>query len=319
MISGSGARTGHRIGQGLRLCVTATLTVLLLSWRDTPFTSGFPAEWPICLNGQAAAQAAPLTLSRIEANQNLAPAGQLRDAVLTLDLEIRDGDWYPEADTGPSVQVRAFAQAVQAPQIPGPLIRVRAGTEVHVTVRNALDETARVHGLHQRPGGANESIEIRPGEKRELRFKVTAPGTYHYWATTIADSLALRSFGDSQLSGALVVDPPGELAPNRIFVMGVWVKRATPGDPKNKTEQFAVINGKSWPHTEQLTYRVGEPVRWRVINASFVEHAMHLHGAYFRVLSEGDGEIDKACKRATKVGRHRPHEYRRDAVVRAVA
>jgi len=38
---------------------------------------------------------------------------------------------------------------------------------------------------------------------------------------------------------------------------------------------------------------VGEPVHWRLINTSFFDHPMHLHGHYFRVTSEGNGETDK--------------------------
>jgi hypothetical protein len=63
------------------------------------------------------------TLPRIEANRNLSPAGQLRDGVLTLRLEIREGDWYPEAETGPSVVVQAFAEEGRTLQVPGPLTR----------------------------------------------------------------------------------------------------------------------------------------------------------------------------------------------------
>jgi FtsP/CotA-like multicopper oxidase with cupredoxin domain len=49
------------------------------------------------------------------------------------------------------------------------------------------------------------------------------------------------------------------------------------------------INGQSWPFTETLDYRVGDTVRWRVINLSLDAHAMHLHGMYFKVLANGDG------------------------------
>ena len=55
-----------------------------------------------------------------------------------------------------------------------------------------------------------------------------------------------------------------------------------------------MINGLSWPSTERLTYRVGEPVRWRVINLSSQIHPMHLHGFYFRVQRLGDGVRDEA-------------------------
>ena len=34
----------------------------------------------------------------IEANRNLSPAGQLRDGVLAIRLEIRAGDWHPELE-----------------------------------------------------------------------------------------------------------------------------------------------------------------------------------------------------------------------------
>ena len=50
-----------------------------------------------------------------------------------------------------------------------------------------------------------------------------------------------------------------------------------------------VINGKSWPHTERLTYPRGTSVRWRVINPTASSHPMHLHGFYFHVDSRGDG------------------------------
>ncbi|MGH8490988.1 MAG: multicopper oxidase domain-containing protein [Gammaproteobacteria bacterium] len=47
-----------------------------------------------------------------------------------------------------------------------------------------------------------------------------------------------------------------------------------------------LINGLSWPHTERLTYSVGQQVRWRVINLSTQPHPMQLHGFYFDVESQ---------------------------------
>jgi manganese oxidase len=290
----AGTYRGRHLGPGRGLGAAAVLAVLLICLGVTPFTGGFPIGLPICAPGATAAKAAPVTPPRVEANRNLSPAGELQDGVLTLDLEIREGEWYPEAETGPKVVVQAFAEAGQPPQIPGPLIRVPAGTDVHATLRNALEKPARVYGLHQRPSDTKDPIDVPPGETRELRFTLTTPGTYDYGATTTGPSLAGRFGVDSQLSGALIVDSPGEPVADRVFVMGILLKPGTQGDPQQKTEQFAVINGKSWPYTERLTYQIGQPVRWRLINASFFDHPMHLHGAYFRVTSEGDGEVDKA-------------------------
>ena len=53
----------------------------------------------------------------------------------------------------------------------------------------------------------------------------------------------------------------------------------------------------SWPDTERLTYRLGEKVRWRVINLSTQPHPMHLHGFYYEVDSLGDGLRDSVRRR----------------------
>ena len=144
--------------------------------------------------------------------------------MLTLHLELRQGDWYPEADTGPSMKVYAFGEEDKALQVPGPLIRVPEGTEIHVTLHNLLPATAVVHGLHQHPGDAKAVVEVPPQETRELRFTAGAAGTYQYYASAggiLGDSgRPIRE--DSQLAGAFVVDPPGKAAPDRIFVLGIW-------------------------------------------------------------------------------------------------
>ena len=160
--------------------------------------------------GRAQEPAGPRTpqavLPRIEANRNLTPAGRLRDGVLTLRLEIREGDWYPEADSAPAAVVQAFGEEGRPLQIPGPLVRVPAGTEVRATVRNTLDKgSAKFYGLHERPGDGKQPLEIPAGQIREVRFTLTVPGTYHYWATTMDRPLERRFFADSQLSGALIV------------------------------------------------------------------------------------------------------------------
>jgi len=261
--------------------IAATVGVLLLSFT--------------CAGAQniTGSEASRGTLPRIETNRNVSPAGQLQDGVLTVRLEIREGDWYPEAETGPSVVVQAFAEEGRALQIPGPLIRVPEGTEVRATVRNALAKgTARLYGLHGRPGEARQTLEIPAGEIREIRFKLTAPGTYHYWATTTGAPMERRFFADSQLSGALVVDALGDASADRVFVIGIWLDPGVRAAAPRNGQNIAVINGKSWPFTERFTYEAGEPARWRWINTSYDAHPMHLHGGYFRVRSEGDGEVD---------------------------
>ncbi|HTG85259.1 MAG TPA: hypothetical protein VL853_10625, partial [Gemmatimonadales bacterium] len=96
----------------------------------------------MCLGLVAAANpvslATPRSMDGIEANDNRSPAGQLRDDTLSIALEVRMGTWHPEADSGPAIEVAAFAEAGKAPQVPGPLIRVKEGTTIAATIRNAL-------------------------------------------------------------------------------------------------------------------------------------------------------------------------------------
>ena len=97
-------------------------------------------------------------------------------------------------------------------------------------MRNTLDKSSvKMYGLHERPGEGKQPLEIAAGDIREVRFRLTAPGTYHYWATTTSKTIFTRGGVDSQLSGALVVDPPGEAVADRVFVMGLWNDRPLPG------------------------------------------------------------------------------------------
>jgi len=68
--------------------------------------------------------------------------------------------------------------------------------------------------------------------------------------------------------------------------VSVWRPRGTP--PALATD-VGTINGRAWPFTERLDYRIGNDVQWRVVNLSYVSHAMHLHGMFFSITSAGDG------------------------------
>src|SRR4051812_16711797 len=71
-------------------------------------------------------------LPRAQANDNRAPAGTTRDAVITIHLVVREASWYPDGAQGCALRVRAFAEEGKAARIPGPLIRVKSGAEVRV-------------------------------------------------------------------------------------------------------------------------------------------------------------------------------------------
>ena len=229
----------------------------------------------------------------IVANQNKVPAGAARAGVVRLALEAREGLWRPQADTGAGVIVQAFGEVGKPLQIPGPLIRVRSGNKLKISIRNTLKTELVVYGLHSRPGDPAAAIRIAPDAMHNLEIDAGAPGTYYYWGTTTGSDVTVRAGADSQLSGAFVVDPAtGPIPKDRIFVMGLWFTEAVKGQTPER--EILTINGKSWPDTERFYYTVGDSVRWRWINATNSSHPMHLHGFYFKMTSRGTWATDTA-------------------------
>ena len=226
----------------------------------------------------------------VVANDNRAPAGVLKDGVLTLKLVATVARWQPEGQTpaDPVRIVQVFAEEGKAPQIPGPLVRVPEGTEIRMSVRNAIaGSPLRLYGAMTRPCAPDAFVEIAPGATRELHFTAGSPGTYGYIGSTSGPPLAFH-FGnvDAPLAGAFIVDPAGgpEESDDRIFVITVFLGDIpTSGDLKVSL----AINGRSWPYTERLKLPFGQAATWRVLNLSVDPHPMHLHGTFYNVESFG--------------------------------
>jgi manganese oxidase len=248
---------------------------------------------------------------------NLEPVGRLEVGILRVRLEARAAGWRPWGEDGPMVRAHVFAAEGARAKVPGPLLRVTAGTPMHVTIRNSLGDTLLVRGLLDRgrelppgvsPGPAlvtlpfvGDSLVVAPGETGEVRFTPTVPGSYYYFGRTMEPGWSLTSspvplsgwpeavsfYGESAadraLVGVLIVDAPDEVPDpeERIFLISHWADRDDAGTWV-PSARF-LVNGRAWPHTERLVYRQGDTVRWRVINQSGGFHPMHLHGFYFHV------------------------------------
>jgi FtsP/CotA-like multicopper oxidase with cupredoxin domain len=238
----------------------------------------FAASTPWTAVAQTAA-----ALPAIETHDNLKPAGTLLQGELRLSLWAGMGQWFPEGPRNAPIEVAALGEEGGPLSIPAPLIRVPLNTRIHVSVRNALKSPLRLAGFCDRPGRC-DALVIPAGVTRDVRFTVSAAGAFHYWASTSPGGLAQRALADTQLGGVIIGDAPTGGARDRIFVIGMRVD-----GPVGAEAELAVINGRSWPHTERLTYAVGDTASWRVVNLSGTAHAMHLHGFYFNVAGTGDG------------------------------
>src|SRR5215207_648268 len=243
----------------------------------------------------------PPRVERAVANDNRTPAGAMVGDTLALRLTVTPVAWHILGDSAPAFTLLAFAEEGKTPTIPGPLIRVRVGTPVRVTVRNPLDDTLVIRGFGERDA-MHDSLVVLPGDTVTTHFVPRREGTYLYWVPAysirVPDDLPStllppRGF-DSQLAGAIVVDPPGSVPEDRIFVITALQDRAGDGSGPASVDrhgtlrrQFNAVNGRAWPHTEGLLYALGDTVRWRIVNASQEAHPMHLHGFYFRVDTHG--------------------------------
>lgn len=222
-------------------------------------------------------------------NPNTTPAGRIRDGELTIDLEATTARWHREGGS-PSVKVvDAFGEPGHTPTIPGPLVRIPAGTELRFRVRNRLARS--ITFFVPTSIVTDDSVVVPAGATVEIRTRPSRPGSFLYRAIDgSAAAKQLRMAG--AMAGALVVDSAGVTrgAHDRIFVLLMTpdsTRLATPVTENIITSRrghFAfTINGRSWPHTERISATVGDTLRWRVINGSQDVHPMHLHGFYYTV------------------------------------
>ena len=244
----------------------------------------------------------PPGTEEIFTNDNKRSAGVLKDGVLTIELEAREGMWFPETHEGEGISVYAFAEKGKPLQLPGPVIRVPEGTIIKASIQNKLDTAMTLHGFCSRPAVAGDSIIIQPGATYEATFKAGQAGTYFYRASASDKidffGLVLPHFTDSQLFGAFIIDPAGSNPDpkERIMMISLWNNNLKFDSTMNEQ---ASINGLTWPFTERLTYNEGEEVNWKVINASNQQHPMHLHGFYYTVTSHGNLYKDSASDKKT--------------------
>ncbi len=231
-------------------------------------------------------------------------AGTRKADTLNASFSIREVRWRPEGAKGATLSAFAFVEDGQLAKVPGPLLRAPAGTLVQVTLHNTLAVRMVVFGLQDHAAGrSTDSVVLAANARASVGFRVTAAGTYYYWARVrpavqhptapVPDDWPSGEKGEGPLVGALVVDAAGTTPPRgeRILLISRWLDDDDPrvhNDPAFKM----MVNGASWPTTERLRYTVGDTVRWRVINASAAQHPMHLHGFYFTLTARGDGVLD---------------------------
>jgi nitrite reductase (NO-forming) len=190
--------------------------------------------------------------------------------------------------------------------VPGPMIRVRQGDTVELTLHNALESPVShsidSHGVLG-PGGGGKVTQTPPGATSLFQFKATHPGVFIYHCATPMIPYHL-SHG---MYGLMVVEPPGgwPKVDKEFYVMegDIYLK----GDPaqsgvheaavdkmENETPDFVVFNGSAGSLSKEraLKAKVGETVRIFFGNAGpNLVSSFHVIGEIFdKVHPEGATE-----------------------------
>lgn len=186
---------------------------------------------------------------------------------------------------------------------PGPVIVIRQGEWINITVENKLDKPTalHVHGL-SKPNSQDGAPDIEPctpkimsGECFTYKFLAWQSGTFFYHST-------MEQQAAQGLIGAFIVLPRDNTAESNhmlykdyVLLLQQWeipqpkLGKVYPGLYKpekfDRNPNFFTINGKAFPDTTPLYTKCGELIKIRFINKSSNSHSMHVHGHDFTVVS----------------------------------
>lgn len=164
-------------------------------------------------------------------------------------------------------------------QVPGPILRVRLGETLEVTLDNQLPQPTTIHWHGVRVPNAMDGVPgvtqppVAPGDKFVYRFTPKDAGTFWFHPHVRGAEQVERG-----LYGVLIVDDaqPMPYSRDQVWVLDDW-KLGADGqiDPRFVTRhdlahdgrwgQKVTVNGAS---SEQLIVRPGERVRLRLVNSS---------------------------------------------------
>lgn len=228
----------------------------------------------------------------------IAPPVQRRDpALVKVDLAIQEV--VGQMADGVGYKYWTFGGTV-----PGPMIRVRQGDTVELTLTNPpgvqMTHSINVHAAIGPGGGA---VQIPPGQQNTFRFKADHPGVwvYHCMTPTVGMHVANGMFG------MVVVEPPDGLPPvdREFYVM--QSDAYLQGDPSlpglhdfafdkllKEQPDYVVYNGSVGSLTDErsMMARVGERVRFFFgVGGPALDSAFHIVGlAWDQVHPEGATE-----------------------------
>lgn len=148
-------------------------------------------------------QPAPANLQRLAQPVVAAPVGNRAPTTVKYELETKEV--VAQLDDGVAYHFWTFNGT-----IPGPMLRVRVGDTVEVTLKNAPESMA-MHSIDLHsvtgPGGGAAVTQIKPGGEAAFTFKALNPGVYVYHCATAPVPMHVTN----GMYGMIVVEPEGGL------------------------------------------------------------------------------------------------------------
>jgi nitrite reductase (NO-forming) len=264
--------------------------------------AAYPVDPRVHPQGTAAAQPTPAAKPVPDGTQAL-PAPQIAPPVNRSDPTTVKVDLESRKVTAMLADGVAYDYWTFNGTVPGPMIRVRQGDTVELTLTNAPD-AGLTHSIDLHavlgPGGGAKVMQVPPGESATFRFQALRPGVYIYHCATPMVAMHIAS----GMYGMIVVEPPQGLPPvdHEYYVMEgdmyVQGERGLQGLRQfDMTKLFAeqpdyvVFNGRvggvSGDHA--LTSKVGDTVRvFFAVGGPNLSSSFHIIGEIFdRVYPEG--------------------------------
>lgn len=188
--------------------------------------------------------------------------------------------------------------------LPGPLIELRAGDDVEITLKNQLDQPTTIHwhGLPVPPDqDGNPGNAVGPGTSRVYRFKLPETTEGLYWYHPHPHGLSAEQVYRG-LAGPIVIrrkDDPLAAVPERILAItdlrlmadGVIPPSGMMDNMNGREGQFALVNGQNRP---ALAFDAGGRERWRILNATNARYLrLTLPGHTFTLVGTDGGLIER--------------------------
>jgi nitrite reductase (NO-forming) len=250
-----------RLAPCLRLAVLATAIFAAAGWAQAGASDASATDG-------ATLPPLPENLARVPAPEVAPPVNRKKPALVRVTLEAK-------TVTGLLADGVGYQYWTYNGTVPGPMIRVRQGDTVELTLKNSpespVSHSIDSHGVLG-PGGGGKVTQTPPGSTSVFQFKAMKPGAFIYHCATPMIPYHLAH----GLYGLMVVEPPEgwPKVDREFYVMqsDIYLK----GDPaesgvheaavdkmEGEKPDFVVFNGSAGSLAKEraLKAKVGETVR----------------------------------------------------------